>query len=564
MKLNRTKILVISLVVITLILGGAALYIANRLQTQIQTPSSASTPNTPATYKCKVIYFKEAALTTKFNPSEEVPANTNLYLAISRNTSDGAVINTGVQNVGLKKGSTRIGQVGPLGNNYQVTVQASQVSVGDNTFQFGFNTKYTNGAADLTDSTTGDWCEPFTLVGKAAAASDPICREMVIGKTTSSLVKKNVRSDAILIAPGETLTIKYTLGNVTTGDTRRIHIKNDQNFRVATDMNQQLLVSYSNTNNTKLVATGVASGNDQSFTYTLTYAELFPNDTTALSFPHSPAETPQWTSGTPPNIIQISGTVKKATATADGTFHPNCVGYVRRVSISPVSTVNTSTAQCVGMTVGKNGGTQTKRNTRSNPLLLTTGDTLNITHTLKTVPTTETTRTLRLYNAQNISADGNNTLNGFTSYYSTDASGAKYVATKVANGSNFDFKYTLLYSDLFKADTATLVRAATPAENPQWASGGIPNLLKIAVPVKPFSAGIDGTYSNDCLGYISRVGISLASTTGGTSGDTSGDDNNDLPSTDLSAFNIFTIIGGSILLFGGITIMKYRSRFENI
>jgi hypothetical protein len=559
MKLNRTKVLVISLVVITIALGGAALYIANRLQNQIQTPSSAATI-TPPTYKCTVVYFKDAALTTKYNASEEVPANTNLYLAISREATGSATQQTGVRNVGLKKGNTRIGQVGPLGNNYQVTVQASQVAVGDNTFQFGFNTKYkADGSADLTDATTGDWCTPFTLVGKAAtAAADPVCREMVIGKTASSLVKKNVRSDALLIAPGETLTIKYTLGNATAGDTRRIHIKNDQNFRVATDMNQQLLVSYSNTNNAKLLTTGVAAtGTDQSYTYTLTYAELFPNDMTALSFPYSPAEKPQWASGTPPNILQISGTVKKATATADGTFDKNCVSYVKRVAISPVTTTQTSTSQCVGMTIGKNGGTQAKKNTRDNPLLLTTGDTLNVTHTLSNVPASENSRTLRMYNAQNISADGNNSLNSFTSYNSSTAT--FQIANKVANGSNSEFKYTLTYAELFKADTTALVKAATPAESPQWASGGIPNLVKIAVPVKPFSTGIEGTFDNNCIAYVSRVGISLASTSGENSGS-----NDDLPATDLSAFDIFKLIGGAIFLLGGITIMKYRSRFENI
>lgn len=548
MKLNRTKILVISLVVITLALGGAALYIANRLQNQIQTPSSAAT-NTPPTYKCKVIYYKDAAFTDAYKTTDTVPANTILELYISR-TATGAFTNVGVNNVSLRKGTTRMAGIQTTGNNYHVSIPADQIKDGANVFEFGYNIQNNNVA-------TGDWCEPYTITGKAATATDPVCREMVIGKTASSLVKKNVRSDALLIAPGETLTIKYTLGNATAGDTRRIHIKNDQNFRVATDMNQQLLVSYSNTNNAKLLTTGVASGSDQSYTYTLTYAELFPNDTTALSFPYSPAEKPQWASGTPPNILQISGTVKKATATADGTFDKNCISYVKRVAITPVVTTQTSTSQCVGMTIGKNGGTQTKKNTRDNPLLLTTGDTLNVTHTLSNVPASENSRTLRMYNAQNISADGNNSLNSFTSYNSSTAT--FQIANKVANGSNSEFKYTLTYAELFKADTTTLVKAATPAETPQWASGGIPNLVKIAVPVKPFLSGIEGTFDNNCIAYISRVGISLASTSGENSGS-----NDDLPSTDLSALNIFTILGGAILLFGGITIMKYRSRFENI
>lgn len=552
MKLNRTKVLVISLVVITLALGGTALYIANRLQNQIQTPSSAATITPPpqVEYKCKVIYYKDAAFTEAYKATDTVPANTILELYISR-TATGAFTKVGVNNVSLRKGTTRMAGIQTTGNNYHVSIPADQISVGANVFEFGYNIQNNNVA-------TGDWCEPYTITGKAATATDPVCREMVIGKTAGSLVKKNVRSDALLIAPGETLTIKYTLGNATAGDTRRIHIKNDQNFRVATDMNQQLLVSYSNTNNAKLLTTGVAAtGTDQSYTYTLTYAELFPNDTTALSFPYSPAEKPQWASGTPPNILQISGTVKKATATADGTFDKNCVSYVKRVAITPVVTTQTSTSQCVGLTIGKNGGTQAKKNTRDNPLLLTTGDTLNVTHTLSNVPASENSRILRMYNAQNISADGNNTLNSFTSYNSSTAT--FQTANKVANGSNSEFKYTLTYAELFKADTTALVKAATPAETPQWASGGIPNLVKIAVPVKPFSTGIEGTFDNNCIAYVSRVGISLASTSGGNSGS-----NDDLPSTDLSALNIFTILGGAILLFGGITIMKYRSRFENI
>lgn len=546
MKLNRTKILVISLVVITLLLGGAALYIANRLQTQIQTPSSAATANPPSpTYQCKVIFYHDAAFTEAYKATDTVPSNTILELYISR-TATGAFTNVGVNNVSLRKGTTRMAGIQTTGNNYHVSIPADQIAVGANVFEFGYNIQNNNVA-------TGDWCEPFTIIGAAVSASDPICREMVIGKTASSLVKKNVRSEALLIAPGETLTIKYTLGNVTAGDTRRIHIKNDQNFRVATDMNQQLLVSYSNTNNTKLVTTGVASGNDQSFTYTLTYADLFPNDTTALSFPYSPAETPQWTSGTPPNILQISGTVKKATSTADGTFHPNCVSYVRRTTITPATTTQTSNAVCIGMTVGKNGGTQSMKNNRDNPLLVSSGDTINITHTLSGLSSTENSRVMRIYNAQNLSAAGDNDLNNYTSY--NDSTASYQTASKVASGTNSKFTYTLTYAQLFKADTAASGFVASPAETPQWTTGQTPNLIKVAVPVKPFGTGVTGTFDSKCIGYFARTAVTLASSSGGNSG---------LPSTDISAFNIFELIGGAIFLFGGITIMKYRSRFENI
>lgn len=564
MKLNRTKILVISLVVITLILGGAALYIANRLQTQIQTPSSAATSNPPSpTYKCKVIYYRDAAFAEAYKTTDTVPANTILQLYISR-TATGAFTNVGVNNVSLRKGTTRMAGIQPTGNNYSVSIPADQIAVGANVFEFGYNIQNNNVA-------TGDWCEPYTIVGRAASvAADPICNEMKIGvEGGAAPAKLNTRTTGILLTSSQKLVVSATFKNVPVEEVRKLLLYNAQNVGTVGNNSINPFVSYNASDSAVQTAKAVASttAGEVTFSYKLAYADLFKVDSTALQNAATPAETPQWKSGEIPNLVKINIPVKVGTTGVANTYSLDCIGYVKRQAIT-VSNVNTSTAACVGLTIGKNGGTQTKRNTRSNPLLLTTGDTLNITHTLKTVPTTETTRTLRLYNAQNISADGNNTLNGFTSYYSTDASGAKYVATKVANGSNFDFKYTLLYSDLFKADTATLVRAATPAENPQWVSGGIPNLLKIAVPVKPFSAGIDGTYSNDCLGYISRVGISLVSTSGdtsgGTSGDTSGDDNNDLPSTDLSAFNIFTIIGGSILLFGGITIMKYRSRFENI
>ncbi len=548
MKLNRTKILVISLVVITLALGGAALYIANRLQNQIQTPSSAATTSSSSSskaYPCKVIYYKDAGFTQVYTSTDKVTPNVNLELYISR-TATGAFTNVGVNNVSLRKGTTRIPGIQTTGNNYHVTVPADQIVAGANVFEFGYNIVNNNVA-------TGDWCEPFTITGSGASSSatDPICKDMVIGKGTT-LAKKNSRSDAILLAPGETLTVKYTLGNVTAGETRRIHLKNEQNFRVATDMNQELLVSYSNTSNNKLLATAVASGADQTFTYTLTYADLFQNDTTALGFPYTPAETPQWASGSQPNIIQINGTVKKATSTSDGTFDKNCISYVRRTTITPVATTaQTSNAVCVGMTVGKNGGTQTKKNTRDNPLVVSSGDTINITHTLSGLSSTENSRVLRIYNAQNLSTEGNNDLNNYTSY--NDSAATYQIASKVADGSNSKFTYTLTYAQLFKADTSTRGFVASPAETPQWSTGQTPNLIKVAVPVKPFTTGVTGTFDSNCIGYFARTTVSLASS--GGSG---------LPSTDLSALNIFELIAGAIFLFGGITIMKYRSRFENI
>ena len=139
MKLNRTKVLVISLVVITLALGGTALYIANRLQNQIQTPSSAATITHPpqVEYKCKVIYYKDAAFTEAYKATDTVPANTILELYISR-TATGAFTKVGVNNVSLRKGTTRMAGIQTTGNNYHVSIPADQISVGANVFEFGY------------------------------------------------------------------------------------------------------------------------------------------------------------------------------------------------------------------------------------------------------------------------------------------------------------------------------------------------------------------------------------------------------------------------------------------
>ena len=560
MKLNRTKILVIALVGITVILGGVALYIANRLQTQIQTPSSAATANPPSpTYKCKVIYYRDAAFAEAYKTTDTVPANTILQLYISR-TATGAFTDVGVNNVSLRKGTTRIAGIQPTGNNYSVSVPADQIAVGANVFEFGYNIQNNNVA-------TGDWCEPFTIVGRAASAAvDPICSEMKIGvEGGAAPAKLNTRTTGLLLTSSQKVVVTATYKNVPVDEVRKLLLYNAQNIGTVGNNSSNPFVSYNASDSAVQTAKAVAAstGSDVTFSYKLAYADLFKVDTTALQNVATPAETPQWKSGEIPNLVKIGIPVKLGVGGAANTYSADCLGYVKRQTIT-VSNVNTSTAACVGMTIGKNGGTQTARTSRSNPLLLTTGDTLNITHTLKTVPASETTRFLRIYNAQNISASGNNELTSFTSYYASDPNAAIYQSTKVANGSNSDFKFSLTYAQLFKADTTALVKAATPAETPQWASGGVPNLVKIVAPVKPFSTGIDGTFDPSCLGYVSRVGISLATTPSGTSGDTSGNDNDDLPSTDLNSFNIFTLIGGAILLLGGITIMKYRSRFENI
>lgn len=386
-----------------------------------------------------------------------------------------------------------------------------------------------------------------------------VCKQMTVGTSLTNQAKKNTRESPLSVAAGSDIYITHTISGLEATDrTRYLRIYNGQNKTKNDGTEFHNYVSYNSNDNAFQKSTGTGTG-DIVFTFKLKYSELFQVDNATLGFPQTPAEKPQWAKGEVPNYVKVIAPVKPFINGVDGTFGVDCQAYIKRADVT-VTLVNTSTSQCVGLTIGKNGGTQSKKNTRESPLLLAAGDTLNVTHTLSNVPTTENSRVLRIYNAQNISADGNNTLNSFTSYNSTTAT--FQTANKVANGSNSDFKYTITYDQLFKADSTALVKAATPAETPQWASGGIPNLVKIAVPVKPFSTGIEGTFDSNCLGYISRVGISLAGTSGGTSGGSNG--SNGLPSTDLSSFNILPLIAGAILLLGGITLMKYRSRFENI
>jgi len=552
MKLNRTKILVIALVGITVILGGVALYIANRLQTQIQTPSSASTPNTPqynftglpTTVCSDVVTRLQLNSTSALSETLSVTTGQAFQVRVAKTTGN-ATEPTGV--ISVQKPGGRVEQVSTNGEFNSTGYDTAGV----------YTFVGTKGSSCVTNYAV------LTVTAAATQASvNAICQDMLVGTSLTNQAKKNTREAPLSVTAGSDIYVTHTLKGLDATDrTRYLRIYNGQNKSKDDGSENHNYTSYSSNDNAfqKSVGTGTDS---IKFTYKLTYAQLFQVDNATLGFPQTPAEKPQWAKGQVPNYVKIIAPVRPFVTGSNGTFDIGCQAFIKRADVT-ISLVNTSTAQCVGLKLGKNGGTQTARITRSNPLLLTTGDTLNVTHTLSNVPTAENSRTLRMYNAQNISASGDNTLNSFTSYNSSTAT--FQTTTKVANGSNSDFKYTLTYDQLFKADTTALVKAATPAETPQWASGQVPNLIKIAVPVKPFSTGIDGTFDPNCLGYVSRVGISLASTTSGNSGGTSGSgSNDDLPSTDISALNIFELLGGAIFLLGGITIMKYRSRFENI
>jgi len=417
------------------------------------------------------------------------------------------------------------------------------------------------------------YVKKVNIVAATASSPNAICKDLLIGTSLTNQARKNTREAPLSVSAGSDIYITHTLNGLDATDrTRYLRIYNGQNKSKDDGSDNHNYTSYNSNDNAYQRSAGTAGTGtgDIKFTYKLTYAQLFKADTATLGFAQTPAETPQWASGQVPNYVKLAVPVKPFVTATNGSYDQNCIAYVKRADAT-VTLVNTSNAACVGMTIGKNGGTQSARKTRDNPLLVSSGDTINITHTLSGLSSTENYRTLRMYNAQNISTTGDNNLNSFTSY--NDLAATYQTTQRVANVSNFDFKYTLTYDQLFKADTTALVKAATPAEKPQWASGQVPNLVKVAVPVKPFGTNLLGTFDANCLGYISRVSITLASTSGGTSGGTSGNggsgtsgsgSNDDLPSTDISALNIFELLGGAIFLLGGITIMKYRSRFENI